>query len=305
MPWSSGNFVRSNGVNSGDTTWADDEAASVGITADRHDTHDEDLADGIDNCLTKDGQNAATGNLPMGAFKHTNVGEATARTHYARASQAQDSSLIYAGTTGGTATAQTASLTPAITAYVDGMLVEITHGTTIGTAATLNINGVGAKQYTLGDGVNACAAGTLRSGTRSLLSYRSSNLTWAVLSNSGWGNATSWTPTYTGSGSVAFVASSTYAKYWIVGNTVNFSYGITGTISGTGTAIYLSIPVNAASPTANAPYAANCVNGGTTISGIGYVQTASTIAITRGDVANWTTGASMILRGNGSYEAEA
>ena len=76
MSWNgSGVFTRTNGVNNGETVWSDDKAQSVKIVATRHDTHDQDLASGINNCLAKDGQNAMTGNLDLGTFNIENLGE--------------------------------------------------------------------------------------------------------------------------------------------------------------------------------------------------------------------------------------
>lgn len=64
MPWNgSGTFSRTNGVNTGSTTWQQDRDAGTKILASRHDTHDQDLGDGINNALAKDGQNAATGDI--------------------------------------------------------------------------------------------------------------------------------------------------------------------------------------------------------------------------------------------------
>lgn len=77
MPWSGGSFSRTNGVNTGATTWQQDEAGAVDIEADRHDTHDQDLSDGIDACLAKDGSNSMTGNLAMGGNNITNCGSAS------------------------------------------------------------------------------------------------------------------------------------------------------------------------------------------------------------------------------------
>lgn len=75
MPWNgSGTFTRNNGTHSGATTWQQDDAAGTGIEANVHDTHDEDMADGIDNCLAKDGQNAMTGDLDMGNNDINSVG---------------------------------------------------------------------------------------------------------------------------------------------------------------------------------------------------------------------------------------
>lgn len=160
MAWSSGTFSRSNGA----TGWATDEAGSIGIESGRHDTHDQDLATGINNCLTKDGQNTPSANLPMGGFKHTNVDDATARTEYARADQVQDGSLIYGGTTSGSANAHTLSLTPAITSYTAGRRIRFISGFDNTGATTLNVNSVGTRNVRLLAGGVDLPPDTLRNG---------------------------------------------------------------------------------------------------------------------------------------------
>ena len=87
MPWSGGTFTRTNGVYSGAFVWNDDKTAGTKITAAHHDTHDEDLADGIDNCMAKDGTNAATANLDMGNFKLRNMANGIATTDAATVAQ--------------------------------------------------------------------------------------------------------------------------------------------------------------------------------------------------------------------------
>lgn len=78
MAWNgSGTFTRTNGTNTGSTTWTKDKNAGTKVTSVLHDTHDQDLATGINNCLAKDGQNAMTGDLPMGGNDLTNVGQIT------------------------------------------------------------------------------------------------------------------------------------------------------------------------------------------------------------------------------------
>lgn len=78
MAWNgSGTFTRTNGANSGATTWTQDRDGAVKITASRHDTHDQDLATGINACLAKNGENAMTGNLNLGTNDITNGGDAT------------------------------------------------------------------------------------------------------------------------------------------------------------------------------------------------------------------------------------
>lgn len=61
MPWDgSGSFSRTNGTQTGATTWANARDAANNITASQHDTHDQDLADGIGACLTKNNESKPT-----------------------------------------------------------------------------------------------------------------------------------------------------------------------------------------------------------------------------------------------------
>lgn len=121
MPWSAGAFTRTNGVNSGADTWAQDKAASTKILASRADTHDQDLATGINNCIAKDGQNAATANLPMGGFKHTNVASASADNQYASYGQVKTNfARIYERITADTDVNTTTSETTLFTSNIVG-----------------------------------------------------------------------------------------------------------------------------------------------------------------------------------------
>lgn len=142
MPWSGGTYTKWNNSSGG---WAGDQAAGVGIESGRHDSQDNDFTTGINSCLAKDGQNSATADLPMGGFKHTGVANGTARNNYAAVGQVQDSSFLWGGTSGGSANAQTLTLTPAITAYTAGQRFRFIAGFTPTAAVTLNINSVGAK----------------------------------------------------------------------------------------------------------------------------------------------------------------
>lgn len=78
MGWNgSGTFTRTNGDNTGSTTWQQDKADGDKILSSRHDTHDQDLADGISACLAKNGENAMTGNLNLNSNQLQNVGTIT------------------------------------------------------------------------------------------------------------------------------------------------------------------------------------------------------------------------------------
>lgn len=73
MPWAAGAYSRLYGA----AGWVDDRDAGTKILATRHDAHDQDLADGINNALAKDGTNAATADISLGTFKITNLATPT------------------------------------------------------------------------------------------------------------------------------------------------------------------------------------------------------------------------------------
>jgi hypothetical protein len=124
-----------------------------------------DLGNAVTQSLSKDGQTIPTVNLPMGTYRHTNVGNGSARNDYAAIGQVQDAAVIWGGTAGGTANAITVSLSPAITAYTAGMVIRFINGASANTGATtLNVNGVGAVALNKGDGTTALAAGDLPAG---------------------------------------------------------------------------------------------------------------------------------------------
>jgi hypothetical protein len=116
-----------------------------------------DIGSEITASLAKDGQTVPTANLPMGTFKHTNVGAASARTDYARASQIADNSMGYAASSG--TDTITAAPSPGITAYAIGQRFTLKKDSNANTGAvTLNINSVGAGSVTWPDGSALAAA---------------------------------------------------------------------------------------------------------------------------------------------------
>lgn len=83
--------------------------------------------------------NPSTNNVTL-----VNVKDADARTEGPSLGQIQDGGANVVGSVSGTNTI-TGSLTPAITAYATGMIVNLTPSGANTTAATLNLNGLGAK----------------------------------------------------------------------------------------------------------------------------------------------------------------
>lgn len=103
-----------------------------------------DIGTALTQSIANDGQTTPVANLPMATFRHTNVGNAVARNDYASAGQVQDSSLLWLTSVAGTNTI-TASITPSPTAYAAGQTFRFTAANANTGAATLNINGLGAK----------------------------------------------------------------------------------------------------------------------------------------------------------------
>ena len=84
MAWDgNGTFTRTNGVNTGSGAWAADKAAATNILASRHDTHDQDLATGIQACLTKNGESKPTADFKPNADATYSLGSALLRWIYA------------------------------------------------------------------------------------------------------------------------------------------------------------------------------------------------------------------------------
>lgn len=120
MPWSSGTYTRTNGTYTGSGVWQSDAAASVKIRADRHDTHDQDLASGINACLNKNGENSPTANINWGGFKITNVGNGSAASDIAAYGQTITAFSFDSGTNVLTATRSAGDLTVDLSALAGG-----------------------------------------------------------------------------------------------------------------------------------------------------------------------------------------
>lgn len=104
------------------------------------------IATALSQSICTDGQTNPTANLPMATFRHTGVGNASARTDYAAAGQVQDSAFLWCGTAGGTADAITLTPSPAITAYAAGQKFRWIAGASNNTGAmTITVSGLTAK----------------------------------------------------------------------------------------------------------------------------------------------------------------
>lgn len=197
--------------------WVNDAAANIKIRSDKMDAEMDGFATGLSTCITKDGQTTITANLPMATYKHTGVGNATARTHYAAAGQAIDGVLNWADG-GGTADAITATNTIPITALIDGQLCFVrATAANATTTPTFAPDGLTARTIVKNGGAALVAGDIAGDGHELVLRYNLSGTKWELLnpantlltaSSTFSGNNTfSGTTTLTGAVAVAGTAS--------------------------------------------------------------------------------------------------
>ena len=75
------------------------------ITSDWANITLNDVAAGISQSISRDGQTTITADLPMSGYKHLNVSNPTARNQYTSLATAQDNQHARVSLTGGTANA--------------------------------------------------------------------------------------------------------------------------------------------------------------------------------------------------------
>ena len=127
-----------------------------------------DLATGLSTCITKDGQQTVTANIPFANYRLTAVGAGTAATDAANVGQVQSraSGLI---TVTGTDTL-VGTMSPTLSAYATGNQFAFVAANTNTTTVTLNIDGLGAKAVTR-DGSTALVAGDITANKAHLVVY--------------------------------------------------------------------------------------------------------------------------------------
>lgn len=283
MSWNgSGTFTRSNGTYSGATVWAQDDNNGYDIEADRHDTHDQDIATGINTCLTKDGQNSPSAHIQW-------LNKAT-----------------WAGTSGGAAGAYTLTLSPVPVAYYTGMRLTWVPNHSQGTnTATLNVNGLGAVQ--IRDGLNlAIPSYSLISGSAQVVDVVYTGTYFTLIATNPIRN-TSWAPTLSGGGTggpMGIGTSSFTAGEILVDPVLRrafFSIDVTFTTTGTASNAVLIDTTGYSARFAN--YAAMYVDGGLGAfePAIAYHATSTQLWVQRATLANFGIGASRRIFVSGSW----
>lgn len=133
------------------------------ISSTTFNTLTSDLANALTQSIASDGQTTPTANLPMGGYKHTGVGNGSARTDYPSFGQLQDGVATWLASVSGVDTITASLATPALAAYAAGQAFRFVSAGANTTSVTLNINSVGAKNLTK-DGTVALAAGDIPNG---------------------------------------------------------------------------------------------------------------------------------------------
>jgi hypothetical protein len=163
-------------------SWVADKAAGLNISSTRMDADANDIAaNGLGNCLTRDGQGQPTANLPMANFRHTGVGSGIARTDYASLGQAGDGVINWA-VAAGTGDAVTATYAPAIATLTDGQLCFLrAAAANTTTAPTFAPNGLTARTITRAGGAALAAADIPGALAEIVLRYNLASTRWELL----------------------------------------------------------------------------------------------------------------------------
>ena len=177
------------------------------IDSTKHNNLISDIASGLSNCVTKDGQTTITANLPMATYRHTGVGDASALTDYASANQVVDNALTFGGTNATGTDAYAVSLPISPGAYAAGLRVQFITDVANTGACTLNVNSLGATSIVLLDG-GSPATGQIKAGHVVDVLYDGTN--WVLLNPVEVLSGT-WTPELSDSSSSVTSASQTYA----------------------------------------------------------------------------------------------
>lgn len=128
------------------------EVNGTTIDAARYNGLTGDVATGITACLAKNGENTATANLPMGGFKHTGAGDATAAGQYVVFAQATAANI--AGAWSAAALIPTGSTVPANGMYLPsantlGWATNSTLRTTLNATGNWTMTATSASVLTL------------------------------------------------------------------------------------------------------------------------------------------------------------
>lgn len=194
-----------------------------------------DVATGLSTCITKDGQTTVTANIPMGTYKITGLGAATARTDAASLANIQDGAGVYVGTVGGSANAITLTPSPAITAYVAGQRFSFIAGSTNTGDTTVAVSGLAAKtiQKTGHAGASILFPGDITAPALTVIEYDGTSFNLLSPSHP---QETTWTPSVGGTATYTVQV----GRAWRSGMLICVTCALTINAIGTGSTTLIS-----------------------------------------------------------------
>lgn len=202
--------------------WNADKANGIKIRSDRMMNQEQDIADGLSTCITKDGQTTVTNDIPLNNNKITGLGDAQNSDDAVNFGQIQANSGVYY-TTAGTIDAYTINPSPSPDLpYTGGLRFYIKiHATSISTTPTLTAAAGSAGIIANGD-LSTLNPGDLVAGGVYLVSWESTAGKW-LLPNRG-----ASVPFGTDGGfyNTSFAATVTNARYTVYPPTAGMYVGL-------------------------------------------------------------------------------
>ncbi len=324
MAWNgSGVFSRTNGTNTGATTWADDAAAAVKITTARHDTHDEDLATGLNACLTQNNESKPTADFTPNVTATYDIGSTSLKWVDGHFSGALNTATLAASgntTIGGTLVVTSTSGVTLV--GVTGAAIFGGDGT--GQHVAIDSNEVASKSdaTTAGDLTLQRYGGGLYVGnTTPVTTFDIKATTMALTGNltvsGSVGTEGTWTPAFSfGGGTTGITYSLQAGTYTKIGReiTAYFNIGLTSNGSSTGDWLLTGLPGTVSNVSALAGGGGSInywANLGASLVNMGAVTVinsttallvgASAAAATLTDLQETATGNTTIIRGYVKY----
>jgi len=132
---SQGNFTNS-------FNWEQDAANGIDIVPDRHQSGDDDQAQGLTDSLDRLGRGGMQADLQLGNNKLVQVQEGTTTTDAPNIGQIQDGAFSYSATDTGVADAYVVSLLPSVTSYTAGLTLSFIASNANTGASTLQVDAV-------------------------------------------------------------------------------------------------------------------------------------------------------------------
>ena len=178
----SGNYTRTHNFSA-------DGSAGIKILASRMDAEFNDVASAMSLPVLRDGQNAPTANLPMGGFRHVNVGAPASATNYMRSKDFIENVPIYmvdAETSADRISVSAAFYTTAsaATAPRDGSHILVKAGSDKSSAVAIRLNTGDGNPHSANvvlSNSSAIYSGAIRSGGIYEFIWSSSDTSWQIM----------------------------------------------------------------------------------------------------------------------------